>query len=107
MVWSGIMDDQLQELQAQIAQGLLEHEIVVQALRQQSLVSAGCVLVLGLLCFSLWRRCVYLSAALELQTRRHYAELQRRDERHSLDQQSAMMQMLHGFENIVSRKRRG
>lgn len=73
----------LETIRLQVAQSLIEHEIVAQALRAQCLVSAGFVLVLGLLCLFLWRRNVYCeSASLEM-VKRFYTEQSERDERHS------------------------
>jgi len=109
-------DDVTALMQAQISQTMLEHQIVVQALRAQSLVSLLFVLVLGSLIFFLYRRHVCSSEALIEQTKRHCAEQRERDERHtselnsmrkqhSLDLHSHTMQMLHAFEGMVSRKR--
>lgn len=95
MLFFGQMDPQdvppqLQVMQEQINQAMLEHQIVVQALRAQCLISAAFVVVLGLLCLFLYRRCVYSAEASLAQAKRHYTEQKEQEERHSrelLDQQ--------------------
>lgn len=72
--------EQLQAMRDQILQGMLEHGIVVQALRAQSLVSLAFVLVLSLLSFWMWRRSVYCAEALIEQEKRHSIELRAKDE---------------------------
>lgn len=73
----------LETIRLQVAQSLIEHEIVAQALRAQCLVSAGFVLVLGLLSLFLYRRNVSCAQALIDQTKRFYTEQSERDARHS------------------------
>lgn len=108
--------DELEAMRLQIAQGLLEHEIVVRALWTQALVSAMFVLVLGICCFTLWRRYAALLAAFHdgiashsseriEQVKLHTNERISLVKQHSLEQSSLMMQMLHAFEGIASRKR--
>jgi len=74
---------ELEAMRLQVAQSLIEHEIVSQALFAQCLVSAGFVLVLGLLCLFLLRRNFYCAQALIEQTKRFYTEQSERDARHS------------------------
>lgn len=103
-------------IRMQVSQSLVEHEIVAQALRAQSIVSALFVLALGCLCFSLWRRHAYLNEAFHAEIRRHCVERcalvkQHSSERvamlkqHSLEHSSTQMQMLHHFEGIVTKRR--
>jgi hypothetical protein len=73
----------LETIRLQVAQSLIEHEIVAQALRAQCLVSAAFVLVLGLLSLFMWRRSVFCAQALIEQTKRFYIEQSQRDARHS------------------------
>lgn len=97
--------DDLEMMRAQVAQSLLEHEIVAQALRLQSIVSALFILILGSLCFFLWQRHAYLFAAFLAEINRHSNERIALVKQHSLEQSSTLMQVLHAFEGIVSRKR--
>ncbi len=90
--------DQLQFLQQQINQGLLEHQIVVQALRAQCLVSFVFVLVLSLLSFWMWRRSVCCAEALVAQAKRHYSEQSERERRHS--RELIELQRQHGMEQV-------
>jgi hypothetical protein len=76
-------NEQLEAMRLQVAQSLIEHEIVAQALVAQCLISAGFVLVLGLLCLFLLRRNFYCAQALIEQTKRFYTEQSERDARHS------------------------
>lgn len=92
-------------IRAQIAQGMLEHEILVQALRAQAIVSAMCILTTGGLAFFLWRRNGYLFEAFVAEIKRHSFERITLVKQHSLEQSSLMMQMLHAFEGIASRRR--
>ena len=92
-------------LQAQIAQGMIEHEAVMQALRAQAIVSAMFILTLGSLCFALWRRHACLFEALVAEIKRHSNERIVLVKQHSLERSSELMQMLHAFEGIVSRAR--
>jgi hypothetical protein len=81
---------QLQFMQQQINQAMLEHQIVLQALRAQCLVSLVCVVALSLLCLFLWKRLCYSAEALVAQAKRHSTEQKEQEERHSkelLDQQ--------------------
>lgn len=75
----------LEAMQEQINQAMLEHQIVVQALRAQCLISAAFVVALSLLSFWMWRRSVYSAEALVAQAKRHYTESSAREERHSLE----------------------
>lgn len=75
--------DGLETIRAQIMQGMVEHEILAQALRAQCLVSAAFVLVLGLLSFWMWRRSVYAEGALLAQEKRHSTERLQREEQHA------------------------
>ena len=110
--------DGLEAMRQQILQGMLEHQLVVQALRAQSLLSAAFVLALSLLSFFLWRRCVYCADALLEQTKRHSTELQERDERraneaiglqrqHSLELDSITRTSWREFAEAVLRKPNG
>lgn len=105
----------LEKIRSQIHQSLVEHEIVAQALRAQAIVSALFILALGSLCFFLWRRHGYLNQAFHLEIRRHSVERAALVNRHSnervqmvkdqsLQLASVQMQMLHAFEQLVSRK---
>jgi uncharacterized protein HemX len=78
-----IPSDGLDTIRQQIVQGMVEHEILAQALRAQCLVSAGFVLVLGLLSFWMWRRSVYTAEASVAQERRHSTERLQREEQHA------------------------
>lgn len=92
-------------IRAQIAQGMLEHELVMQALRAQAIVSAMFILVLGSICFFLWRRHACLTEAFHATIRQHSSERISLVKQHSLEQSSMLMQMLHAFEGIVSKRR--
>ena len=92
-------------IRAQIVQGMLEHEVVTQALRAQAIVSALFILMLGSLCFALWKRHAYLYQAFLAEIKRHSFERIALVKQHSLEQSSTQMQMLHAFEGIVSRRR--
>lgn len=99
--------DQWELIRLQVAQGMMEHEIVAQALRATALVSALFVLILGSLCFFLWRRCDCLNAALLAEISRHSRERLAMLKEQSLQLSSCMMQMQHSFEGLVTRKRKG
>lgn len=99
--------EQWEAIRLQLLQSMLEHQAVQRALVLVGFTAAAFVLVLGLLCFFLLRRCIYLSEALLQQTVRHSRDQQAMLKQHSLEQSSNMMQMLHGFEGIVSRRRSG
>lgn len=114
-------------MRAQIVQSMLEHEIVTQALRVQSIVSALFILALGSLCFFLWRRHGSLNEAFHAEIGRHSVERCGLVKRHSnelcelvarhsservsmlkeqsLQLASMQMQMLHSFEGMASRGR--
>jgi hypothetical protein len=96
---------QLDTIRAQISQGMIEHELVMQALRMQAIVSALFVLVLGSLLFFLWKRHACLTEALHATIRQHSSERISLVKQHSLEQSSLLMQMLHAFEGIVSKRR--
>lgn len=89
-------------IQAQITQGMLEHEVVMQALRVQSIVSALCILFVGGLCLLLWRRCAALEVAFHAEIRRHSNERIGQVKQHSLELQSVLVQMTHAFEGLAS-----
>lgn len=88
--------EQLEAMRLQIHQGMLEHDMLAQALRAQSLISAGFVLVLGIALIWLIRRNFQLSQALIEQTRQHYAENVEREQRHSSERIEQQKQ--HGLE---------
>lgn len=92
-------------VQQQLQQAMIEHAIVMQALRAQSLVSALFILVLGSISYFLWRRHDDLNAAFLAEIARHSLERTSLVKQHSLERCSDMMQMLHAFEGIVSRGR--
>mgnify|MGYP001579446324 FL=1 len=73
----------LDTIRLQVAQSLIEHEIVAQALRAQALVSAGFVLVLGLLALFMWRHTVRVYERSLADTKRYYSEQSEREKRHS------------------------
>jgi|SRR6187551_600019 len=106
----------LELMRAQVAQTMLEHEIVVQALRTQAIVSALFILIVGGLAFFLWQRNGCLNAAFHAEISRHSTERieqvkQHSSERislvkqHSLELCSIQMQLLHAFEGIISVRR--
>jgi hypothetical protein len=97
--------DELETIRAQIAQGMLEHDMVMQALRAQAIVSALFILVLGAALYFLWKRNACLTEAFHLVIRQHSNERISQVKQHSLEQQSLLMQMLHAFEGIVSTRR--
>lgn len=99
--------DALAAMQAQVLQSMIEHQIVAQALRAVCLTCAGFVLVFGLLTIYLMWRLACSSAGTAEQERRHSAELVEMVKRHSLELNSHTMQMLHGFEGLLSGKRKG
>jgi hypothetical protein len=92
-------------IRAQIAQGMIEHEVVMQALRAQAIVSALFILVLGTALYFLWKRNAALTEAFHGVIRQHSSERISQVKQHSLEQQSLLMQMLHAFEGIVSTRR--
>lgn len=99
--------DQWELIRLQVAQGMMEHEIVAQALRATAVISALFVVILGSICFFLWRRCACLNEALLVEISRHSRERLAMLREHSLQLSSTMMQMQHSFEGLVSRKRKG
>jgi hypothetical protein len=92
-------------IRAQIAQGMIEHEVVMQALRAQAIVSALFILVLGTALYFLWKRNAALTSAFHDVIRQHCGERISLVKQHSLEQSSLLMQMLHAFEGIVSKRR--
>lgn len=98
-------DAALAMMQAQLQQAMIEHEIVVQALRAQTLVSLLFVLVLSCICYFLWQRHSGLNAAFLGEIGRHSVERHGMLKQHSLELVALQMQMLHAFEGIVSRRR--
>lgn len=92
-------------MQAQLQQAMIEHEIVVQALRAQTIVSLLFVLVLSCICYSLWKSRSGLNAAFLGEIGRHSVERHAMLKQHSLELVALQMQMLHAFEGIVSRRR--
>lgn len=97
--------DALAMMQAQLQQAMIEHEIVVQVLRAQTLVSLLFVLVLSCICYFLWKRHSGLNAAFLAEIARHSVERQGMLKQQSLELVALQMQMLHAFEGIVSRRR--
>jgi hypothetical protein len=91
-------------IRMQVSQSLVEHEIVAQALRAQAIVSAIFILVLGSLCFLIWRRHACLNEAFLDEIKRHSAERCGMVKQHSLELVSLQMQMLHAFEGMVSQR---
>jgi hypothetical protein len=83
-------------IQAQVQQSMVEHQIVAQALRAQSIVSCAFCLALSLLSFWMWRRSVACAEALLAQEKRSTIEQRERDAKHA----TAMidMQRQHGLE---------
>lgn len=81
--------DQWALIRAQVEQGMIEHQIVAQALRAQSIISAAFCLVLSLLAFWMWRRCKACEQALIEQEKRHSTEWCDQERRHAteLDEQ--------------------
>lgn len=107
--------EQLQAMQDQIYQSMVEHQIVVQALRAQCLVSAVFILVLGLLSFFMWRRSVCVEQLLVDREKQHSIELSERDARraneaidlqrqHSLELDSITRTQWREFVELVLRK---
>ncbi len=92
-------------MQQQLNQAMIEHQIVVQALRAQAIVSALFILVLASISYFLWRRHADLTAAFLAEIVRHSHERTAIVKQHSLERCSDMMQLLHAFEGIVSRGR--
>ncbi len=84
--------DGLETVRQQIMQGMVEHEILAEALRAQCLISAAFVLVLGLLSFWMWRRSVYTAEASLAAERRHTIERLQLGEQHSSEVKSIMRQ---------------
>lgn len=91
---------QLQYMQEQINQAMLEHQIVVQALRAVCLVSCLCVLALSLLSFWMWRRSVSSAQALIEQTKQHYIERSRQEARHSVELSEQRKEAAMALESI-------
>lgn len=98
-------DAALAMVQQQLNQAMIEHQIVVQALRAQALVSALFILMLGSISYFLWRRHSDLNAAFLAEIVRHSHERTALVKQHSLERCSDMMQLLHAFEGIVSKGR--
>ena len=88
--------EQFEAMRIQIHQSLVEHDILAQALRAQSLISAGFVLVLGLALIWLLRRNYQLSTGLIELQRQHFAESIEREKRHSTEW--IELQRQHGLE---------
>lgn len=99
-------DAGLEAMQLQIAQSLIEHHIVVQALYGVCAVSFVAVLLMGWFAFSSRRQVTELFEALVEQERTNSKERISQVKQHSLERASEQNQMLHAFEGIVSAKRR-
>lgn len=96
--------DPMMTMQLQIAQSMIEHEMLAQSLRAFVIVWACTLIAAGWLLFSMWRRSRVLGDALVETTERGSNQLVETVKRHSLELTSHMMQMLHAFEGIASVK---
>lgn len=104
-------NDPFATMQLQITQTMLEHQMLAQSLRALVAIFAGCLFVGGWLLISMWRRsrdlselCLAQAAQHSQQAERHASELVATVKEHSLVSVSNLMQMLHAFEGIVSKK---
>jgi hypothetical protein len=88
--------DQFETMRLEMHQAMIEHDMLAQALRQQSLVSGGFILVLGLLVIWLARRNFQLSQGCLEQQRWHFEETIARERRHSSERIEVQKQ--HGLE---------
>src|SRR5262245_53791332 len=99
--------DPMQVMQLQIAQSMIEHEMLAQSLRAFVIVWFVTLIAAGWLVFSMWRRSRVLADALVETTRLGSRQLVETVKSHSLELASLMMQQSHAFEGIVSRVRNG